>query len=370
MQVTARTAYDDFLQPFDEYEKCRRAEDASMLAILGELDEKWPDDPAVPELACELAVRHGISAHTAWERLRVARALRQLPHIAGGHRDGRLSWDQLRWVTRFATPETDEEWAQRAPSMRPLALREEFLRQHKVTRLRAQRDEAVRSFRMEWDEERRLLAMWGTLAGDKAAAFEAAVRKAAQEVTVEDDVDDRRGARQADALVGLVTSSGERTGPATLVVHADAEVLAAVNDGNRHLAETSNRVPLSHDAVRRIACDAKVRVALERDGQPVGLVTTSRGVSESQMELLWFRDRHCTFAGCESTWFLHAHHIRHWADGGKTTLENLTLLCGTHHRRVHDGRWTIRGRPPDGLQFVSRTGHVLGRASPELARAG
>ena len=141
MKVPARTAYDDYLQPFDEYENRRRAEDASMLARLGELDETWPDDPAVPELACELAVRHGISAHTAWERLRIARALRQLPHIARAHRDGRFSWDQLRWVTRFATPETDEEWAQRAPSMRPLALWEEFLRQQKVTRLRAQQDD-------------------------------------------------------------------------------------------------------------------------------------------------------------------------------------------------------------------------------------
>ena len=82
MEVTAHTAYDDLMHPFDEYEKRRRAEDASMLARLGELDEEWPDDPAVPELVCELAVRHGISAHTALERLRIARALRRLPYIA------------------------------------------------------------------------------------------------------------------------------------------------------------------------------------------------------------------------------------------------------------------------------------------------
>jgi Domain of unknown function (DUF222)/HNH endonuclease len=370
MKVVARRAYDDLLQPLDEYEKRRRAEDAAMLARLGELDEEWPDDPAVPELACELAIRHGISAHTACERLRIARALRQLPHIARAHRDGRLSWDQLRWVTRFATPETDREWSQRASSMRPLALREEFLRQQKVTRLRAQQDEAVRSFRMEWDEERRLLAMWGTLAGDKAVAFEAAVKKAAQQVPVEDDVDDRKGARQADALVGLVTSSGRRTRPATLVLHAGAEILAEGNDGERRLAETSGGIQLSQEAVRRVACDAKVRVALEREDHPVGVVTTGRGVTESQLELLWFRDRHCTFPGCEATWFVQAHHIRHWADGGETTLENLTLLCSAHHRKLHEGGWTIRGRPPDGLMFVNRSERVLGRASPELARAG
>jgi hypothetical protein len=86
------------------------------------------------------------------------------------------------------------------------------------------------------------------------------------------------------------------------------------------------------------------------------------------MEMLVFRDRGCTFPGCGSRWFLHAHHIRHWADGGKTALNNLTILCGTHHRRVHEGGWTIRGRPPDALEFVSRE-RMIGRGS-QLARAG
>ena len=228
--------------------------------------------------------------------------------------------------------------------------------------MQAKQDEALRSFSMEWDEDHRLLSMYGTLTGDKAAAFEAAVKQAAQEITVEDDVDDRRGARQADALVGLVTSSGGRARPATLVVHVDTEVLAEATDGRRHLAETSSGTPVSADAVRRIGCDAKVRVALERDDQPIGVVSTGRGVTEIQMELLWFRDRHCTFPGCERTWFVQAHHIRHWADGGKTRLENLTLLCSTHHRKLHDGGWTIRGRPGKDLRF-----HDPGRSRAPVA---
>ena len=31
-----------------------------------------------------------------------------------------------------------------------------------------------------------------------------------------------------------------------------------------------------------------------------------------------------------------AHHILHWADGGKTTLPNLRLLCRRHHRHAHN----------------------------------
>jgi len=32
---------------------------------------------------------------------------------------------------------------------------------------------------------------------------------------------------------------------------------------------------------------------------------------------------------------LHVHHLDHWADGGKTVLTNLTLLCRYHHTLTH-----------------------------------
>jgi hypothetical protein len=95
-------------------------------------------------------------------------------------------------------------------------------------------------------------------------------------------------------------------------------------------------------------------------------------VTESQLELLWFRDRHCTFPGCESTWFVEAHHIRHWADGGKTTLENLTLLCSAHHRRLHEGGWTIPRATRQGPSVPRSGSSARGRRgliplSPSLA---
>ena len=369
MEVRPRPAFDDFMAPFVEHERRRRADDAEMLKALRRLDEDWPDDPAVPDLACELAVRLGISANSAAERLRIARALRDLPEIARAHREGRLSWDQLRWVTKFATAETDEEWATRAASMRPAALRLEFLRQQRAERAAAERDHATRALDTEWDEERRFLSICGSLAREQGAAFEEALHHAVERVGLDEDADDPPSARRADALVALVSSSGASPRPATLVVHVDQDALRPANPEQRRLAETSRGIQIPDDAVRRLACDANVRVALERSGRVVGIASAGRAVTSRQMELLRFRDRHCRFPGCESTWFLHAHHIRHWADGGKTTLDNLTLLCGSHHRRVHEGRWTIRGRPPDGLEFVSRSRRVVGGA-PALARAG
>jgi hypothetical protein len=54
------------------------------------------------------------------------------------------------------------------------------------------------------------------------------------------------------------------------------------------------------------------------------------------------------FPGCGRR-FTDAHHVRHWADGGATNLENCLLLCRHHHRLVHEGGWRIEwwgsGRP-------------------------
>ncbi len=50
-----------------------------------------------------------------------------------------------------------------------------------------------------------------------------------------------------------------------------------------------------------------------------------------------YRDKTCTVHGCDrpASW-CHAHHDKAWADGGETSVANGRLLCGFHHRRIHD----------------------------------
>jgi hypothetical protein len=47
--------------------------------------------------------------------------------------------------------------------------------------------------------------------------------------------------------------------------------------------------------------------------------------------------------GCGATHGLHAHHLQHWEDGGRTELDNLVLLCPYHRRLRHRGGITITG---------------------------
>jgi hypothetical protein len=57
--------------------------------------------------------------------------------------------------------------------------------------------------------------------------------------------------------------------------------------------------------------------------------------------------------------WLHAHHILHWADGGPTDADNLMLLCGYHHRLVHERGWSVEPLShefvrPDGRTYAPR----------------
>ena len=64
--------------------------------------------------------------------------------------------------------------------------------------------------------------------------------------------------------------------------------------------------------------------------------------SKPEMRLLSRRDRGCRFPGCTATQRLHGHHVKHWANGGETSLDNLVLLCPTHHRLVHEGGFDVQ----------------------------
>jgi hypothetical protein len=74
----------------------------------------------------------------------------------------------------------------------------------------------------------------------------------------------------------------------------------------------------------------------------------TRTISGALRRALEVRDRGCRFPGCQLR-FTQAHHVRHWADGGETGLSNCLLLCGYHHRLVHEGGWRVewwgKGRP-------------------------
>lgn len=198
--------------------------------------------------------------------------------------------------------------------------------------------EALYQESLDEAEERlqnRLMAMSGCSAEHSADAEEIeAARPAATEPG---------RAQRADALVVLAETQLAHE-PAALnggdryqvTVHIDAAVLENPEAAGR--CEVENGPWLASDTARRLSCDSSVvRLVESEDGTPLDVGRKTRSIPPALRRALRSRDGGCRFPGCSQKQWVDGHHVKHWAEGGETRLDNLILLCRFHHRLVHEG---------------------------------
>jgi hypothetical protein len=166
--------------------------------------------------------------------------------------------------------------------------------------------------------------------------------------------DDHRnaGQRRADALVdicgvclhhGKFSSSGN-VRPHLLVTAPLEALTSGAPDAAARTTEVGELAwtgPLPDETVRRLGCDATVtRILLDSESLPLDIGRATRTVPLHLRQALVVRDRGCVAEGCDRpvAW-TEAHHVVHWAEGGRTALDNLVLLCRSHHRKVHEEAW-------------------------------
>ena len=159
--------------------------------------------------------------------------------------------------------------------------------------------------------------------------------------------------RQGDAFVQIIElaagsddlpeEGGERPHLAiTMSLEAlETQLGTALLDGMGHFDAA---------AARRIACDCTViRVLLGADSQPLDIGRATRIIPTQIRRALIVRDGGCAFPHCHRRpRQCHAHHVKSWAEGGPTSLDNLVLVCGMHHRLLHHSEWTVHiveGKP-------------------------
>ena len=152
-----------------------------------------------------------------------------------------------------------------------------------------------------------------------------------------------------EELAGVVVRRNELPdsgAPAQVIITMTAEQLAT----RQGLAETSSGHPLTVTAALALADEAALNLLMtDASGAVLSLGRTRRIATRSQTLALIARDGGCTFPGCDKPpeW-CQRHHIVSWADGGRTDLDNLTLVCGYHHREFDRAGWSCRmtdGRP-------------------------
>jgi hypothetical protein len=101
----------------------------------------------------------------------------------------------------------------------------------------------------------------------------------------------------------------------------------------------------------------------DENGNLLEVGARTRTIPPALRRALKRRDRTCRFPGCDVP-FVEGHHLEHWADGGPTTLSNLTLLCRRHHRAVHEEGYEVEREPDGALKFRTPAGHLLPDVPP------
>jgi hypothetical protein len=332
--------------------------------------------------AAWLATTFKVTWGSARQSVRVARALEDMPTTRRALDDGDLSMSAVRLLVmaREADPDAfqrDEAQlveAARIHSMNDLQRVAAYWRQAVEREHSLDGDDKLR-------ERRRLHASVSFLgmvrvdgdldpeAGETLLTALRAVLDAESRSRSQDDV--RTPAqRRADALAEICrqwldmadrpTVAGERP---HVTVTVGAEALQNTSAGTSELDHVG---PVDPRAARRLACDASVmRVVMAGRSEPLDVGRRTPVVPPAIRRAVILRDRTCRFPGCDRphAW-CDAHHVVHWADGGRTALSNLVLMCRRHHRMVHRPGG-IRSELADGQPIFKRIdGSVLEDRAP------
>ncbi|MBJ7332677.1 MAG: DUF222 domain-containing protein, partial [Solirubrobacteraceae bacterium] len=347
------------------------------LGLVAEFDrrEGWALE-GCSSCAAWVSWRCAVGPQAAREHVRVARRLTDLPLVREAFSRGELSYSKVRALTRVEDVEREDELVKLARNATAAQL-ERIVRSYRSA-AQVETDAArvleERFLSMEWDEDG-ALRVRGRLPADQRALLMKAIEIAAEQLYAAEtsaETPTPAAARRADALAVVADhalaehehgrSGGDRT---QIVVHIDADTLAETDCSNDHATgrrELDSGPAIPRATARRLACDASTVQITERDGQPLAVGRKTRSIPPALRRALRTRDAGCRFPGCTHHRFVDAHHIQHWADGGRTDLNNLVHLCTHHHRLLHEGGFTVR-TTASGFEFRRPDGQLLRNAT-------
>jgi hypothetical protein len=319
---------------------------AREMAVLRVLDERGQVD-------CSIGSQ-GESARVVRDKVETARALGSLPAIACVALDGGLSDEQLSSVARLADPESDREWAARAPGVDPLELARRARNASKPTAGESRGRHDARGLRLWWTPGKGMLHLHGQLPDVLGARFEATITQLAERMRpAKGQTWDTFEHRAADALVALCEP------PVVADVHAPTLVPLAVVQVQVPRAGPAEiaGVPIADSLLEQLRSNASVEpVLVDDDGVVLTVGKRVPGLSPKLRRAVLLRDARCRFPGCGRRHGLEVHHLVPRSRGGRDEIANLACVCPAHHRLlVPHGLIALDGNPnlPDGLDLVA-----------------
>jgi len=359
-----------------------------LLTLIAEFDLRkgWNVDGTVRSCAHWLNWKCGIALGASREKVRVAHCLQQLPLIDASFASGEISYSKVRAMSRVATPE-NEDFLLMIARHGTASHVEKVVAKYKSVQAK---NEDVQE--AEQENDRKLVyyqgqdGMWvihAKLPAEVGAVVVKAIEAVAAPVQLEkqQELQDTQKSvsaetftkaieeeqpthfqdllqhTRADALVAIVEhflattdENAEFQGMkgserCQIMLHVDINTLREHGHVSGHAHRHCNMDDkhwISPKTAKRLSCDASLVTVLEDEqGRVLNIGRRTRTVPAAINRALNIRDKTCRVPGCCESRYLDAHHIKHWADGGDTSLDNLVALCRAHHRQLHQGCFTI-----------------------------
>ena len=373
-----------------------------LLELIGQFDEQkgWAG-VGVSSCAHWLNWKCGMNTGAAREKVRVARALPDLPLISAAFREGRVSYSKVRAMTRVATAENEASLLQVALHGTAHHVETQVRLYRKVKRIEALKEENLRHVQRElswYIDDDGCWVFKGRFTAEQGAMLQKALEAAGDQLFEEQQqVPEEVSAgidsnvppdcispepvsqQRADALVRVVEGflagvGNERpvndlSGGDKYMVNIHTEVETLKDDGAGSESELEDRGHVSAETSRRISCDCSIVHWHENaKGDPLNVGRKTRSIPPAIRRALKRRDSGCRFPGCTCQRYVDAHHIKHWADGGETRMDNLVLLCRTHHRLVHEAGYGVRFTEGEGAVFSMPDGEIFPQAPERRSR--
>ena len=341
---------------------------ATLLEVLAVIDERqlWRADGCC-SMADWITFRYGVARKTANEWTEAARALCDLPHLAEAFAAGELSFDKTKAVAAIASPDSDAALTAEARGTDVAHLDRAARRARAVSLHEAEQRQGARFFALRRSITLGGVRLSGFLPDVDGETLIKAIERLADDVPKDPDTglypsfDERCADALVDLAAGYLSSEQSTHGERAMVVtHVDLSLVP----GEESHGETASGMMLASATVARLMCDAVIEPSFEDEGRTMG--TGSEPSSGNKLRCppgwmrrkLMHRDTMCRFPGCTRSRLVHSHHMEHWPQG-PTEPENLIMLCRFHHRKMHEGGWSIRGNAEDAVEFIKPNGEVL-----------
>lgn len=263
----------------------------------------------------------GYGPRAAYERVRVANALGELPAMEESLAKGELSYSAVRELTRVATVKTEGEWL-KAAQEKNLRQVEELVAGHLPGDLP---NDPCRP-----EAEMRTLHF-------QVSRSTFALRREARKI-LEEECGQSLDDEAFELMLCQMVIEGRSSAPRTRPLH---QIAITVCDRCRRGWQDGAGAVIEIDAaeVENAMCDAEHIGPLE--GKPH---RAKQDISAKTRRHVYRRDHNrCRIPGCRSARNIQVHHIVSRADGGTHDPSNLVLICCAHHSAIHKGIITLRG---------------------------